>query len=115
MSHAPNPRPAPSDSVPIRLDTLGTGRRAAAEPDPRPVGPPADPRPVAARPKRTLPVGIEPLLGIAELCARLNCSRRILERMRSAGRVPRPDFQLGKCPRWKPETIRLWIERGGKQ
>lgn len=58
---------------------------------------------------------LEPLLGIDDLAAVLNCSRRLVERMRSGGRVPPPDFQAGKCPRWKPETIRLWIETGGRR
>jgi len=74
---------------------------------------PADPRP-EARPGRTLPAGIEPMLGIDDLAALLSCSRRFVERMRSAGKVPKPDIKIGKCPRWKPATIRAWIERGGK-
>jgi hypothetical protein len=43
----------------------------------------------------------------------LNCCRRLVERMRSAGKIPKPDIKIGKMPRWKPETIRRWIERGG--
>ena len=27
------------------------------------------------------------------------------ERERSAGRVPRPDLHIGRCPLWRPETI----------
>jgi hypothetical protein len=56
---------------------------------------------------------IEPLLSLNDLAAILNCSRRWLERERSAGRVPRPNFMTGRCPRWKPATIRRWIEGGG--
>lgn len=41
-------------------------------------------------------------------------SRRTLERERSAGRFPRPDLRMGKMPLWRPETIREWIERGGR-
>ena len=84
---------------------------------------PDDPRP-AAKPGRTLPPGIvpahvrsegamEPLLGIDDLAVYLNCSRRLVERMRSAGKVPPPDLHVGRMPRWKPATIRAWIERGG--
>jgi len=57
---------------------------------------------------------IEPMLGIDDLAAILSCSRRLVERMRSAGKVPKPDIHVGRCPRWKPATIRAWIERGGK-
>lgn len=55
---------------------------------------------------------IEPMLSMEDLAQVLNCSRRGLERLRAAGRVPKPDFQFGRCPRWRPETIRAWIEKG---
>jgi len=61
-----------------------------------------------------LPAGIEPMLGIDDLAVFLSCSRRLVERMRSAGKVPRQDIKIGKMPRWKAATIRAWIERGGK-
>ena len=72
---------------------------------------PAEPRP-AVKPGRTLPAGMEPLLSIDDLTVILNCSRRHVERMRSAGKVPKPDLQVGRMPRWKPATIRVWMERG---
>ncbi|MGA2701531.1 MAG: helix-turn-helix domain-containing protein [Isosphaeraceae bacterium] len=108
MSHAPGPRPTLADSVPIRLKS-SSPPRPPEEPPPaaRQAGPPA-------RPGRTLPAGIEPMLGIDDLAALLSCSRRLVERMRSAGKVPRPDIKIGKMPRWKAATIRAWIERGGK-
>jgi hypothetical protein len=31
--------------------------------------------------------------------------------MRSAGKIPKPDVHAGKMPRWKPETIRRWIDK----
>jgi excisionase family DNA binding protein len=70
-------------------------------------------------PRRTeasLPVSspIEPMLGIAELAELLNCSRRMVERMRSAGKVPRPDLHVGRMPRWRAETIHRWIDGGGR-
>jgi len=77
------------------------------------VDPPEDPRPEARR-GPTLPAGIEPMLSIDDLVALLSCSRRLVERMRSAGRVPRPDIKVGKMPRWRVETIRRWIEGGGR-
>jgi hypothetical protein len=48
------------------------------------------------------------------LATALGVRRRTLERERSAGRLPRPDLQIGKMPLWRPETIRRWIEGGGK-
>jgi predicted DNA-binding transcriptional regulator AlpA len=57
---------------------------------------------------------IEPMLSIDDLAAILRCSRRLVERMRSAGKVPKPDIKIGKMPRWKAATIRAWIERGGR-
>ncbi len=65
----------------------------------------------APRPEVPAP-GMEPLLGIDDLATYLNCSRRLVERMRSAGKVPLPDLHVGRMPRWKPATIRAWIERG---
>jgi hypothetical protein len=49
-----------------------------------------------------------------DLAAALNMSRRALERERSAGRLPKPDLHIGRAPLWKPETIRAWLERGGR-
>jgi predicted DNA-binding transcriptional regulator AlpA len=57
---------------------------------------------------------IEPLLRMADLTRVLNCSRRVVERLRSSGRLPAPDLTIGRMPRWKPATIRAWIEGGGR-
>ena len=73
---------------------------------------PAEPRP-AVKQGWTLPAGMEPLLSIDDLTVILNCSRRLVERIRSAGKIPKPDLQVGRMPRWKPETVRRWIEQGG--
>ena len=77
------------------------------------IDPPEDPRP---EPKHgpTLPAGFERMFSIDDLAALLSCSRRLVERMRSAGKVPKPDIKVGKMPRWRVETIRRWIERGGR-
>jgi predicted DNA-binding transcriptional regulator AlpA len=126
MTPAPRRKPAVGDPGPVRLAT-------PHPPDVGPIDPPEDPRPEAkrgptlpagfgrqpeapleARPGRKLPASIEPMLHIDDLAALLSCSRRLVERMRSAGKVPKPDIHVGKCPRWKPATIRAWIERGGK-
>ncbi|CAN5903325.1 hypothetical protein BH23PLA1_BH23PLA1_35650 [soil metagenome] len=58
----------------------------------------------------------EPLLTIDGLARYLSCDRRTVERMRSAGRLPRPDLHIGRrSPRWSPETIKRWIGEGGLQ
>lgn len=61
-----------------------------------------------SRPEPTA-VPLEPLLSLNDLAGVLNANRRTLERMRSSGRLPRPDMHVGKMMRWKPETIREWI------
>jgi len=81
-----------------------TSRRQPDLTDPGPVRL-ADPPPGAGH-------IIEPMLSIDDMAGILKCSRRWLERERSAGRVPRPDFRAGKCPRWYAETIRRWIGEG---
>jgi predicted DNA-binding transcriptional regulator AlpA len=98
MTPAPRRNPTLDGPGPVRL------ANAIDRPDPRP----------EAKPGRTLPASIEPMLHIDDLAALLSCSRRLVERMRSAGKVPKPDIHVGKCPRWKPATIRAWIDRGGK-
>jgi predicted DNA-binding transcriptional regulator AlpA len=56
---------------------------------------------------------LAPLLSLDDVAATLSVSRRFLERLRAAGKVPKPDFLAGRCPRWKPSTIADWIEGGG--
>jgi len=99
MSHVPRFNPVMGDPGPLKLANA--------------IDPPEDPRPENKR-GPTLPAGMEPMLSIDDLAALLSCSRRLVERMRSAGKVPKPDIKIGKMPRWRVETIRLWIERGGK-
>jgi hypothetical protein len=105
MSHAPSPRTTQADPGPIKL--AQPIRLADSVPLPE------DPRPEAKR-GPTLHDGFERLLSINDLAALLNCSRRLIESMRAAGKVPKPDFKAGKMPRWRAETIRRWIEDGGK-
>jgi hypothetical protein len=61
---------------------------------------------------------IEPMLSMADLCHILQVSRSKLERLRAAGKVPPPDVDLRTVskpiPRWRPETIRRWLEGGGR-
>jgi hypothetical protein len=58
---------------------------------------------------------IEPLAyRIDELADVLGVSRRAIERERAAGRFPRPDLTIGKMPLWRRETVRAFLERGGR-
>jgi len=60
---------------------------------------------------------IEPMMKLADLPLVLRCGIRTIERWKSAGLLAKPDLLIGtgsrKLPRWKPETIRRWIEEGG--
>ena len=49
-----------------------------------------------------------------DLADALGVSRRTLERERAAGRLPRPDLHIGKCPLWRVETIDAWLRGGGR-
>jgi hypothetical protein len=71
------------------------------------------PAPAAAPPDRLAAAGIEPALLIDDLARACACSRREIERMRAGGKVPRPDFHVGRrSPRWFGRTIKAWLERG---
>jgi hypothetical protein len=52
-------------------------------------------------------------MGIDELAETLSVSRRTVERMRAAGKLPRPDCHVLSMPRRRPETVRAWIGEGG--
>jgi len=67
-------------------------------------------RPREATPDRA----IEASLSLDDLCVIHRCSRRTIEREKSAGRLPMPDDDVGKMPRWRPETIRRSIAEGGR-
>jgi hypothetical protein len=60
------------------------------------------------------PVPIEPAVGVEGWTVALACSRRMVERLRASGRLPAPDFFVGRLPRWRADTVRAWIERGGR-
>ena len=88
----------------------------------RPPSNDATPRPSGGhkRAATAADVGVQPL-SVAPLTWRLDAiakalgiSRRAIERERAAGRVPPPDVTVGRMPLWCPETIRQWVERGGR-
>lgn len=60
------------------------------------------------------PSAVEPLLSLEDPTRVLSCSRRLVERLKAAGELPRPDLRIGRMPRWRPETIRRWIGEGGR-
>jgi hypothetical protein len=71
----------------------------------------AQPNPTA--PLSSNPASLERLAyRIDELAVALGVSRRLIEREKAAGRLPKPDMQIGRIPLWRPETIRRWIEGG---
>ncbi len=89
------PKPAPTPAIPEAIDDP-----SARDADLR--------KGVAAPPPGRLALRLD------ELAASLGISRRTLERERSAGRFPPPDLHIGKCPLWRPETVRRWIDGGGR-
>jgi hypothetical protein len=52
--------------------------------------------------------------GIDEVARALGISRSGIERVRRAGRFPRPDLMIGKRPFWRVETIHRYIENGAR-
>jgi hypothetical protein len=48
--------------------------------------------------------------GAAKLCG---ISVRLLERLSSAGKFPRPDAFAGRCPLFRRETLQRWLSQGG--
>jgi hypothetical protein len=78
-------------------------------------GPPVQATPSPARKQLDGPPPVERLTyRLADIAKALGISRRALERERSAGRLPRPDLTLGRMPLWRVETIRRWVEGGGR-
>jgi predicted DNA-binding transcriptional regulator AlpA len=58
---------------------------------------------------------VEPLAyRIDQVAAALGVSRRTLERALSAGKFPKPDLRFGKSAVWRIETLRDFLEDGGR-
>jgi hypothetical protein len=54
---------------------------------------------------------IEPLLArLDDLPSLTRLGKRTLERLRAAGKLPRPDLRIGRIPLWRIETIRERID-----
>jgi predicted DNA-binding transcriptional regulator AlpA len=60
-------------------------------------------------------IPIEPLLAKKKIATTLGISVRLLERLISAGTFPSPDVVFCRLPRWRPQTVRAWIEQGGRE
>jgi hypothetical protein len=50
---------------------------------------------------------------VDDLAERLGVSRRLIEKARSAGKIPPADLKLGRVPLWRVETIQAWLANGG--
>ncbi len=44
----------------------------------------------------------------------LGIDNRTLQRWRSAGKFPKPDIRHGHTLLWRVETVRAWLEKGGR-
>jgi predicted DNA-binding transcriptional regulator AlpA len=69
-----------------------------------------DPRHEAAVPTEQLP---KLAYRIDEVAKALSVGRRTIEKLRAAGRFPKPDRHIGKCPVWAPQTIAQWVQQRG--
>src|SRR5271157_5829907 len=101
MTPAPRRKPAVDGPGPVRLaDAIDPPEDPRPETKRGPTLPAGFGRQPEARPQgdfprgRTLPASIEPMLHIDDLAALLSCSRRLVERMRAGGRIPRPDLRV---------------------
>jgi hypothetical protein len=57
-------------------------------------------------------LGLEPVIGRANLAEYLGVSERQFRRL--CAKLPPPDFFVGvRAARWKVSTIRRWIDQGG--
>jgi hypothetical protein len=72
----------------------------------------ATPPPAATTPSLL----IEPLLTRADLAHMLRCSLPTIDRLKSAGRLLRPDLYLFRSPRWRKSSVETWIatQKGGR-
>ena len=115
MTPAPRYKPAVNGPGRVRLaDAIDPPEGPRPEPKCGPTLPAGFGRQPDAKPGGTLPAGIEATVGIDGWATALSCSRRLVERMRAAGRIPRPDLMVGKMPRWRASTVRAFLERSDR-
>jgi len=115
------------DDLRQRLDGLGWSITHQTETTDNVVNEPAEAAPrdkpagsterLATSVVRLALAGLEPVIEIDDWSVLLGCSRRAVERLRAAGKLPPPDLKVGRCPKWLPTTVRTWLEkqkRGGR-
>ena len=61
-----------------------------------------------------LPATLERLCTVKDWALALCVSVPTIERLRHNKKIPPPDVMIGRLPRWRPSTIRAWIESGGQ-
>lgn len=88
--------------------------RPARPPRPAVAPPPEAPAAAPSHEKTSPGPPSDSLWGIDDVARYLAVSRRGVERLRSAGRLPKAAVQIGRLPRWKPDAIREWVSRGGR-
>ena len=78
------------------------------------------PESLPSPPVSLLPAAPPPMPAIEQMLTRddiadiLQCNPRTIDRLRSSGKLPKPDFRSGRLLRWRHETIERWISRGGR-
>ena len=97
--------------VPSRRGAKGAPRRAIAPS----VNPAASDDNNHRRPDKAETPGEIPRLlwRLDDVARALSVDRRTIERLRSAGKFPRADMQIGRIPLWRPATIRDWVTASG--
>ena len=73
-----------------------------------------EPLSTTARRPRTPPI-MRLASRLDEVASSVGISRRTLERLRAAGKFPRPDLKVGKLPLWSRETLATWMKEGGSR
>ena len=73
------------------------------------------PRPKPPEPTVVLPPGAPVLLDVRQVAACLGFAARTVKKKRAAGDFPDPDCYVFNESRWKPETVRAWIDAQPKE
>jgi predicted DNA-binding transcriptional regulator AlpA len=53
-------------------------------------------------------------LRIYEVANAVGLSRRAIERAIRARTFPKVDVHVGRCPLWRVETVKAWLEKGDR-
>jgi hypothetical protein len=55
---------------------------------------------------------IDRILTLKDFACVIRVSTTVFDRLRSAGKLPRPDLVIARSPRWRVETVRRFLEGG---